>query len=201
VVTYTELSLLTFKESSGPSKEVKSQSLSLVHSEQVCGVKAALVAFVILGKDVFELLGSKASLVVVSHGIATVLVLVDIGNVDSEERVGNPGWCGWVTQVEVDGKGREEAQRDGPSPGSETAIRVLWPDDAVAILVPVDAVLLHDLGSVSVSMMSLFKSDDTVSCSCPLAQLSRVVPSGASFEAATLTLAVPASTKRSPSLG
>lgn len=136
---------LTFQKRSTPAKEIKSHSLALVRPQQVPSIHTPLVAPVVLCKKVLKLLRAEPALVVEAHRVGAVLVLVQVGNVDAEEGIGDPVGRRWIAEVEVDDKCCEQAERQGPAPGAETAVRVLRPDDAIAIAIPVFGVLLDYL--------------------------------------------------------
>lgn len=78
---------LTLKKCRTHSKNIKQQPLPLQESENIPNVQAPFVAFIVLGEYILEVLGSETAFVVVCHGVATMLVLVDLVGVNAEERV------------------------------------------------------------------------------------------------------------------
>lgn len=87
-VDFDTESTLTLKECTSPSDWIGNQSLAL---EQITNVpdRQRLLVRGVLGKDVLKLLRVEPSFRVVSVGIASVLVFVDVCNVHAEERIGN----------------------------------------------------------------------------------------------------------------
>lgn len=61
-----------------------------------------LIPSSILREDIFKLLRNETTLVVISPGIRTVLILMDSRDVDPEEEIGQPGGQGWVAEIGVD---------------------------------------------------------------------------------------------------
>ena len=70
--------------------------------------------------------------------------LVDVREVDTEERVREISRARWVREVEVYDEDREQGHDEVESQVAESVIRVVRPDDAVAVGVKVRAVLLQD---------------------------------------------------------
>lgn len=91
------------------------------------------------------------TLVVKAYAVTTMLILVHVRNINPEERVGQVARAGGIRKIDVDYERCEGREQEVPAPGAHTAECVLWPDDAVAIFVPVGAVLLHD-GHVFVAL-------------------------------------------------
>lgn len=114
-------------------------------------VESALVASIVLGKHVFEVLRTEASFAVVCHRVTAVLVLVHVLDVDSEKWIRDPGWCSSIAQVHVDDKCCEEAERNCPTPGPAAAVRVRGPDNAVMVRIEIVGMLLDDLIYLSTS--------------------------------------------------
>ena len=92
------------------------------------------------------MLGSESTLGVERHGVTAMLVLVDVGDVDAEEGVGEPRWAGRVGEGDVDDVGAEEGEGENEAPGAEGVPGVEGPNYAVVVWVEEEAVLLEDLG-------------------------------------------------------
>lgn len=88
----------------------------------------------VLGEHVLELLRHEAALAVVRAGVAAVLGLVDVLEVDAEEGVGEIAGDGRVGEGDVDDDGGEEAEEDVPAYAAEASVCVQRPDDAVFVL-------------------------------------------------------------------
>lgn len=116
-------------------------------------VESALVASIILGEYVFEVLRTEASFAVVCHRVTAVLVLVHVLDVDSEEWIRGPRWCGSIAQIHVDDECCEEAEGNCPAPGPAAAVRVRGPDDAIVVRIEVVGMLLDDLMYLSMSLI------------------------------------------------
>lgn len=69
--------------------------------------------------------------------------LVNVLDVDSEERIRQPSSLRRVRKVDIDDESRESREEQSPSPFATCDKSVVWVDDAVAVLVKVQAVLLH----------------------------------------------------------
>lgn len=78
---------LTLKKCRALSKDIKQQPLALQEPEDIPNGQPAFVTFVVLGEYILEVLGSEAAFVIVCHGVAAMLVLIEFGDVDAEERV------------------------------------------------------------------------------------------------------------------
>lgn len=94
------------------------------------------------------------------HTVAAVLVLVDIVEVDAEQRIRQPPRQGEVTQVEVDDEGCQSSEQWVPAYGELVPVEraltmiltpfpaanvgILRPDDTIPIWIPVFAMLLED---------------------------------------------------------
>lgn len=114
---------------------------------QIRQVQTPLVALVVFGEDVLEVLRLEAPLIVVRHAVAAMFVLIHARGVDAKEGVGQPARHGRVGEVAVDEDGGDEGEEDVPAEGAAAGVGVLRPDDAVVVLVPVFDVLDHDLQS------------------------------------------------------
>lgn len=79
-----------------------------MQSGQIRQVETALVAPVVLGKDVLEVLRSETTLGVIGHRVTAVLVLVYVGDMDPEVRVRYPRRQCCVAKINVDDKCCEE---------------------------------------------------------------------------------------------
>jgi hypothetical protein len=60
-------SALTLKENSTPAKKIHSHALPFVEPQQVTPIKSALVALIVLRKEILILLRREATLVVEAH--------------------------------------------------------------------------------------------------------------------------------------
>ena len=100
---------------------------------------------IILVEDILELLRAKATFVVVCHTITAVFILVQPRDKYTEERVGKPTGACWVREANIDDVGNNQAEGYAPTPGTAAVVGIGRPDYAVAILVPVISMLLHDL--------------------------------------------------------
>lgn len=116
-------------------------------------VESALVASIVLGKHVFEVLRTEASFAVVCHRVTAVLVFVHVLDVDSEEWIRDPGWCSSIAQVHVDDESCKEAEGNCPAPGPAATVCVQGPDDAVVVRIEVVGMLLDDLIYLSMSLI------------------------------------------------
>ena len=98
---------LTFEERRTPSEKVKYHALTLPKVHKIREIQAAFVALIILCKDVFKVLRSEATLIVVGHAITSMLVLVEASSIDAEERIGQQARNGRVRQGDIDDEGCE----------------------------------------------------------------------------------------------
>lgn len=73
-----------------------------------------------------------------------MLVFVNVGRVDAEEGVGDPGCKRGVGEVCVDNEGSEEREEDAEAELVEAVEGVLRPDDIVLVGIEEFAVLLED---------------------------------------------------------
>ena len=74
-----------------------------------------------------------------------MLVLVDLVDVDAEERVRQVSRECRIGQGEVDDEGYEACKRWRPAPFAAADVGVLRPNDSVMICIPVLHMLLNDL--------------------------------------------------------
>jgi len=79
--------LPTLKEHSGPSEEVKHQSLSKPRMVDVSHIQAAFIPTIIVVEELFKGMRSEAPLIIIRHAIGAMLVVVDSVDVDAEEAV------------------------------------------------------------------------------------------------------------------
>lgn len=110
----------------------------------------------ILCEDVLELLRPEPALRVVRVRVGAVLCAVDVGQVDAEEGVGEPGGRGGVREVDVDYEERKGREQDPEAEVVEPDKGVAGPEDAVAVAVEEFAVLLeHGLVAVLLSPVAV----------------------------------------------
>lgn len=74
-----------------------------------------------------------------------MLVLVEVRDVYTEERVGDPGGRSRVGKVDVDEESCEQAENWIPAPCATASVGIQRPDDTILVFVPVNDVLLYDL--------------------------------------------------------
>lgn len=121
--------------------------------------------------------------------------MVDAVDVDAEEWVRENAGAGWVRQGAVDDVCCKSTQQRVPTPSTTAAVCVDWPDDTIAIIVPV--ALYLDISHLLTKAAGRLKERRTACCCmtvislCFSAQSSSVVPSGLAIVAATLVLATP----------
>lgn len=126
---------LTLKNEGEPSKRVDDQSQSLVRILQVTKGEAVLVlAFGILGKQVFKLLWDEAPLVVICAAVAAVFGLVDVGNVNAKQRIGKEGRLCRIRESSVDDQHGQDREKDAESQSVESAEGIQRRDDPIAVL-------------------------------------------------------------------
>lgn len=77
-----------------------------------------------------------------------MLVLVDLVDVDAEERVGQVSRECRIGQSEIDDEGYESCKRWRPAPFAAANVGILRPNYSVMIRIPVLDVLLNDLFSL-----------------------------------------------------
>lgn len=139
---------LTFEESSAdaeriddaPLTEASLQGLDVGHA-----VFAVIQPLAVLGEHICELLGPEATFVVVSAGVAAMLRAVNMGKMDAEEGVREPGRLSKVGQSSVDHGDSKQGHEYGPVEKPESDERLVWGDNPVLIKVKENAVLLEDL--------------------------------------------------------
>ena len=145
---------LTLEEYRAHPQEIEHESVPVPDPGHVPLIQAPLVAHVILGKDILEVLGPDAAVGIVGRAVVTAVhKLGQTVRVDAEKRIGKVAVNGRIGQQEVDDAGRQQGQRNVPAPFAEAAVGVSRPDHAVAVCVPVTGMLLHNLPSDLVSYL------------------------------------------------
>lgn len=71
-----------------------------------------------------------------------MLVLVDVGDVEAEEGVWEPGRDGRVREVGVDDEDGDKGENDAKAQAEESPKRIGWPKDPVVVRIEEVAVLL-----------------------------------------------------------
>lgn len=120
-----------------------------------------------------------------------MLILVNIGSVDTEERVGNPRWQWRIGEIRVDDQNRYDGKDNAVSEPVKANERVWWPEYSVSISIKELNVLLQDLEAVSMRWDVLGSLIFTVWCWWFSAHPLSVVPLGCSNETAILARGVP----------
>lgn len=90
-----------------------------------------------------------------------MLVLVEVRDVYTEERVRNPGRRCRVGKVDVDEESCEQAENWIPAPCAAAPVGIQRPDDAILVFVPVNNVLLHNLWIVLGMLLDVNAEDET----------------------------------------
>lgn len=87
--------LLTLKEGTAPSNWISDQPLAL-HQIHDVPYRQVVSTFGILGEHVLELLWNETTFGVVGSSVAAMFILVNVLDVDSEERIGEERGLRWV---------------------------------------------------------------------------------------------------------
>jgi hypothetical protein len=83
---------------------------------------------------------------VVDHEAATsMFALVQIPDMDPEERVRQDSRKTTVRLDDMNGSGEEEGKRHSPAPSAAGVVGVCWPYHSVSVWIKVFAMLLEDL--------------------------------------------------------
>ncbi len=73
-----------------------------------------------------------------------MLVLVKLVDVDAEEGVWQEAWQRRVGKIEVDYQCYEKGKWRAPTPFPTPLVSIAWPDDAVAVCIPIVNMLLYN---------------------------------------------------------
>lgn len=111
----------TLEESAAPAYRVGNAALALGEVPDITEGEVVAAARGVLGEDVLELLGLEAALGVVGARVAAVLVLVDAGDVEAEEGIGQPARHRRVGEVAVDDQHREGREEQVEAQAAEAA--------------------------------------------------------------------------------
>lgn len=80
-----------------------------------------ILALGILGEDVLKLLGDEPAFRIVGARVGAMLRLLDVADVDTEERVRQEGELGWVGERAVDDEHGENGEENGEAQAVEAA--------------------------------------------------------------------------------
>lgn len=114
----------TFQRRSSPAEEVEDHFLSIPETPQILECQTSFSIAIVLGKYVLELLRPVATLGVISHAIAAMLVLVDAGEVDPEERIWQDTGNSRIGQIWMDDDDCKEGKWNTPAYTPTSGIEV-----------------------------------------------------------------------------
>ena len=129
--------------------------LLIPESHHIMAIQTPFPATVILGENILEVLRSEPAFAVERHTIAAMFVLVVPIHLDPQVGIGQPRRTRRVRQVDIDDKGREDAEVRVPAKAPASEVSVQGRDDAVAVRVEVIAVLDDGLVRVLVGVVVL----------------------------------------------
>lgn len=124
---------LTLQKGSYPSKRVEYHSLTLLQVPNI--LQSDVVPVVgVFGKHVLKFLRNEASFTVIRAAVASMLVLVNVLEVDAEEGIGEVTGNCRVGEIEMDHKDGKPAEQDIEAQSAEASVCIQRPDDAVLVL-------------------------------------------------------------------
>lgn len=88
----------------------------------------------VFGKHVLKLLRNEASFAIIRAAIASMLVLVNVLEVDAEEGIGEVTGNCRVGEIEMDYKDGKPAEQDIEAQSAQASVCIQRPDDAVLVL-------------------------------------------------------------------